>query len=189
MAYYRSVVSGRIGGLVSTRSVFTWDGAIALPDTVQTAWALYWTPMWLVAATWVTSSFALEQVEHFEYTAGHWVSIMVVPVSGIGNGTGDYHPNSVAAVLIAKAPGLRKIGRKFWSGIIESGTTANSLISAALVDFALCAVHYITPRTTPNGSTLKPGIMDKNGVFHQFAGGVISSLLGSMRRRKPGLGI
>jgi hypothetical protein len=49
------------------------------------------------------------------------------------------------------------------------------------------ATAYITT-IGGGGVNLIPGVVDKNHVFHAFTSGVVDTLLGSMRRRKIGVG-
>ncbi len=189
MAIQRAVLSGKIAGTVNTRNVFTADITIVAGDEPEN----YWTPylqsitnniVSMTASVWVADSY-----EVMIPAGGGWESVAIIPFSASGLVSGDYLPNAVAAVLLGKAAGKRHIGRKFFSAIPESVTTANSLVGVALTNAGLALAAYITPLTTVLGSVLTPGVVDKTGTFHAFTSGVVSSLLGSMRRRKPGLGI
>jgi hypothetical protein len=48
---------------------------------------------------------------------------------------------------------------------------------------------YLTPFEGIGGGTITPGVLDKNESFRPFVSGLVSSVLGTMRRRKPGVGI
>ena len=107
----------------------------------------------------------------------------------VGVGALDALPNVVSAVLIGKAAGIRHMGRKFFGPVAEAAVAANSLIAGYMVIAASVLLAYLTPFTGLGGGVITPGILDKTETFRPFVGGMVSSLLGSMRRRKPGNGI
>jgi hypothetical protein len=128
------------------------------------------------------------QYELQYYAAGQWVPYDLIAINNSGAGTGDALPNQSAVVLIGKAFGIHGIGRKFLSGIPESAQAAGALVAPYIAGFATVLLDYITPFTGIGGGTITPGVLDKHGTFRPFVGGFVSSLLGSMRRRKPGVG-
>lgn len=121
--------------------------------------------------------------------AGHWVPIHEGSFSHGGTIGLDSLPSLVAGVILGIAPGYRHVGKKFFGPIPESMATGSSLAAGAAAAAAAILLAYITPATSILGSTLDPGVVDKTGTFHAFTGGVVSSLLGTQRRRKPGIGI
>lgn len=189
MATERLILKGTIANLVEIRNMFTCSVVPSGGDTSAVLWAGYWSSL----------EVQYEGISHFgvhfyeyevqAFIGGSWVPQDVVALNLDGVQTGDVLPFQNAIVFIAKAAGLRAVGRKFLAGIPEantnSGVLAGSMISAA----ANFLAAYITPFTGIGGGTITPGILDKTGTFRPFVGGFVSSLLGSMRRRKPGLGI
>jgi hypothetical protein len=91
--------------------------------------------------------------------------------------------------LIGKGSGLRHMGRKFFGPIPITSAHGNDLAPAVIIALSTVLANYVTPFTGIGGGTITPGILDKAGTFRPFVGGLLSSLLGSMRRRKPGIGI
>jgi hypothetical protein len=138
----------------------------------------------VLSNAWASSSYELQT-----YSAGSWVPYDELTYVTGGTATDDRWPNAVAIVLIAKAAGLRHVGRKFFSPVTEVLATANSLVGTAMISAASGLLAYITPFEGIGGGTITPGVVDKTGTFHPFVGGFVSSLLGSIRRRKPGIGI
>lgn len=189
MTIERAVVSGIIASVVQTRNMFTCDVVPSGGDTDQILWDAYlssvYTPLTNITADiWHTTSYELQNL-----SGGHWVPFDQVSFVKTGADANQQGPNAVAVVLIAKALGLRHIGRKFFSPITENQMYGNTITTAALAYAASVLLAYITPFTGLGGGTITPGVTDAGGTFHAFVGGVVSSLLGSMRRRKPGLGI
>jgi hypothetical protein len=141
-----------------------------------------------LGSAWTTETVELQS---FVNDAGHiiWNPMQEYTNGSSGTGSGEVIANLVAGVFVARSTLFRARGRKFWSGLTESAVVGNSLTSTAMIAFLAGLTAYITQYTTEAGSTLTPGVIGKDGNFHQFTSGFVSSLLGSMRRRKPGLGI
>lgn len=189
MSVQRAVLKGMIAGAVQTRTIFTADVTVVPGDLYEDYWDPYIDQMMdqvtgILADIWVAY-----EVEIQTPSGTNWVPVATWAKTNHGAVSGDAHPNAVAAVLLGKATGARHVGRKFFSGVAESMTTANALTAGAALYMADALLYYVSPLVTIVGSVLQPGVVDKNMTFHPFVGGLVSSLLGSMRRRKPGLGI
>lgn len=189
MSIERCVVSGTIAGVVQTRTMFTCDVVPQGGDTTAILWGAYLVSLYdelenLLSDLWVGYA-----IERQTWTNGHWVPYAQSAFDKHGVNTGDALPNAVSTVLLGKGGGLRQVGRKFIGPLPKSLTTGNSLTTTAAITAAAALLAYITPFTGIGGGTITPGILNKDGYFAPFVGGVVSSLLGSMRRRKPGLGI
>jgi hypothetical protein len=185
----RAVVKGILGDLVQTRNLFTADVVESGGDTFAILWDAYLQSIYdevepILSITATTISAELQN-----YTAGDWITFDELEFVNSGSSTAQALANAVAFVLIGKAPGKRKMGRKFFSGLTEDTGQVNTLADSVLSAAALTLLAYITPFTGIGGGTITPGILDKDGSFKAFVGGVVSSYLGSMRRRKPGIGI
>lgn len=186
----RGILKGRLAGLVATRSMFTGQVQLAGTDTETTVIELYTTAIFTPILPYISTIWTVETVEIQHWITGEgWVSIREDPFTLVGSGTGDASPNLVAAVLVAKVSGFHLLGRKFISGVTEAATNLNTLTTVALAAFASAAAIYFDTFTTPQGSVFGPGVVAKDGSFHAFSSGFVSALLGTMRRRKPGLGI
>lgn len=189
MTIQRAVVKGTIASVVQTRSMFTCEVVESGGDTYDILWDAYLQDLYSHIDNLISTVCAVTDYELQNYSAGHWVPFLVVDFPKAGTISGEQIANAVALVLIGKAAGLRHMGRKFISALAESGVSGNTIISALLPEAVLALTSYVTPFTGIGGGTLTPGVVDKVGTFHAFVGGVVSSILGSIRRRKPGLGI
>ena len=185
----RVVLKGLLGGVVATRTIFTGDVAIVSPDTAAIVWGDYITGILAPIRPYMTGVMVWSSFDRYLQLGTQWEFVESVVYNNNGSGSGDTLANLVAAPMIASAGGIRKIGRKFWSGLSEASVSGNSLVSGALAAFATGCAAWISLYTSTHGSTISPGIVDKLHVFRPFVSGVVSSLLGTMRRRKPGLGI
>lgn len=188
-AIIRAILKGHIAGVVATRNMFTGNASLMTPDSYGDLVSGYISRLWGHIGAQFSTIVTFETVEVQEYTAGVWVPYAEYVYGNAGTGSGDPLPNAVAAVLVGKCGGLLGHGRKFFSGLTEGAVVGNILSTAAVTAFALGIIDYISSYTTAAGSSFAPGIVDKTGTFHLFITGFVSSLLGSMRRRKPGLGI
>ena len=189
MSIQRAVVHGTIGGLIQTRNMFTASLGTGGVDTDSSLWTLYLTTVYDPLMAIISNVWESQYYEIQELSNGHWPTVAEVPFVETGEVTGEQIANAVAFVLIGKAAGLRHVGRKFFSPLGELTAVGNGLVSTQAAHAASALLAYIEPFTALGGRTFTPGVVDKNGSFHNFVGGFASSLLGSMRRRKPGIGI
>jgi hypothetical protein len=189
MAIERAIVKGTIGGVVQIRNMFTCNVAPSGGDTSGVLWQAYLSSIYTEIIDILSNTVNFYGYELYERVGSQWQLTAEENMSMSGSNTGQALPNAVAVVLIAKAAGIGHIGRKFFGSVAEVGSLGNALESAYLVGAAATLLAYITPFTGIGGGVITPGVMDKNGIFHAFVGGFVSSLLGSMRRRKPGNGM
>lgn len=185
----RAILKGRLLGLVATRNMFVAEIDPFEPYDPAIVWAGYLGAIWDNISIYMSTGWVAETIEIQNLEGTNWVTVKEIPSSLAGSSTSPIVANLLAAVLVGKAIGKRLVGRKFFSGLTEAVVEANSMTSAALSAFAGAAIDYISPFTGSDTSVLQPGIVDKNFAFHGFVSGFVASLLGTMRRRKPGLGI
>lgn len=188
MAIQRAILKGYLAQAVNLRMMFTCDVVEVGGDTSQILWDAYMSSLFDTLDGMVHTSVSFYQYELQEWTSPSWVPFDLIDVTEAGTGTGDVLPNQSAIVLIGKALGLRHIGRKFLSGIPEAAQDAGAIAGLYIAGAAALLLAYVTPFTGIGGGTITPGIKDKNNIFRPFVGGVVSSFLGTMRRRKPGVG-
>lgn len=105
--------------------------------------------------------------------------------------TGAAHqlPNQIAAVLIANTPRPKSRGRKFIPGFDENSCNGSDIESAVLTELGTVLSHYLADENISAGNDLSPGV-PRTGVnqFLEFTGGAVNSIVGTQRRRKPGIG-
>lgn len=103
--------------------------------------------------------------------------------------TDDPFPNQIAPVMTANtfAPGSR--GRKFIMGFVETSALAGDLVAGALTALGTALNHYIADETVSGANLLQVGVVRANaGNFLTFSDGAVNSVVGTQRRRKPGVG-
>jgi hypothetical protein len=136
-------------------------------------------PSWLNKVAW-------------DPTSSKWLTTYLVGIftpSFTHTNTDDPFPNQIAPVLVANTYAPKTRGRKFVMGFVESAADAGNLLTTPLADLAVAGSKYITPFEVVVGEELTPGVPDANsGTFHVFRSGSVNSIVGTQRRRKPGVG-
>lgn len=189
MATERVILTGQILNAVQTKNMFTADVVEVGGDTSPILWEAYIDAILVQLQELVGTFVSFSTYEIQLRVALEWMSTGFFTVDFDPSSVADSIPNQMALVLIGKALGIHKIGRKFIGGLSLGAVDGNGLTVQALADAVVLLGLYLSPFTGLTGGTLTPGILDKNEQFHPFVGGIVSSFLGTMRRRKPGVGI
>jgi len=189
MATERMILKGSISSIVEIRNMFVCDVIPSGGDTSPVLWGAYESTLVSAILDITHSAVHFYEYEIQAYIAGSWVPQDVVSLDVDGLQSGDLLPYQNAIVLIGKTAGLYGMGRKFLAGISEANTAAGILSGGQITNAAAVLAAWLLPFVGLGGGTITPGILDKTGTFRPFVGGFVSSLIGSMRRRKPGLGI
>lgn len=188
MTTQRAIVKGSIASIVEIRNMFTCNVVESGGDDYELLWTTYLDSIYNEVKGLLSDVVHFYSVELQNYALGSWVPFLEVTVDYTGTVTGTQLLNAASLVLIGKGAGLGHVGRKFFGAIAETSAAGNSLSGDYLADAAAALIAYITPFEGIGGGTIAPGVVDSSGVFHQFVGGSVSTLLGTMRRRKPGIG-
>lgn len=188
MGIERAVVKATIAGTLEIRNMYTAQIVEVGGDTSAVLWSAYMNDLIANECDFLVDVVHFYEYEVYELNSGQWYLIDTEELDATGQSSAEQMLNAAAIVLIGKGSGLRHIGRKFLGAISEAVAYGNNIAAAFLPSVALALASYITPLTGIGGGTLTPGIVTSAGVFHPFVGGVVSTLLGTMRRRKPGVG-
>lgn len=101
----------------------------------------------------------------------------------------DVFPNQVAPVIVANTARPKSRGRKFFSAFAENSALGSELIGAAITALGVSLNHYLADETVAGDNVLVPGVPRESAdVFLPFTDGLVNSILGTQRRRKPGVG-
>lgn len=127
-------------------------------------------------------------------TKGLWeVNRLVGTVEPASTFTGpsEQLPWQNAAVLTANTARPKTRGRKFIPGMTEGGTAGDSeWTSTVLTNLATALANYLADETISAGNDLIVGVPSTvDGNFYPFTDGEVNEIVGSQRRRKPGVGI
>lgn len=139
---------------------------VALSDVLVSKW------LWSALDLWHTGEFVGQEVLADIFASG-----------------GDMLPHATAAIVTGGTADPLCVSRKSFPGFAE-GTQAGSEVAAvSLVDLAAAAVAWLTDQTLTGADFLVPGVPAKGGVWQELLVATVGSIMGSQRRRKPGVGI
>lgn len=188
-AIYRAILKSKLFSSVSCRNMFTFQINRNEEDTTLDVASDYVEQIVLDIRDYLCTGWVCESIELQILAELGWFTQDERAFLLSGTLTSEQLANVMAAVMIGVVPNVRAHGRKFWSGLAEASVNGNSMTVGALAAFATATADWITTFHSEGGSDLFPGIVAKDGTFHNFSNGFVSSLLGTMRRRKPGLGM
>lgn len=123
---------------------------------------------------------------------GEWVTDRLVGLADptiVFTGATDPLPNQNSAVLVGNTARPKSRGRKFMAPFVEVAATGSSWNPTVLVDLGLALAHYLADELVTAGNNLSPGVPRASAdTFLEFSDGAVNSVVGSQRRRKPGIG-
>lgn len=192
MGKLKVVLKGRFDDANETRNIFhcTTDSDDAA-DNVNAA--AEWISEYVDAIRPATS-------EHFRYygmevyeqigLADDWNLIGTVTFTGAtGTAPGTYNANQDAAVMIGKTGIPKTVGKKFAPAITDAGQADSTIQAGAMATLVSVLAIWITEFVSTGTVTVTPAIFKKlSGAFAPIVGGIVDLLVGSQRRRKPGVG-
>lgn len=103
--------------------------------------------------------------------------------------TNELLPYQNAAVLVANTGRPKSRGRKSFGGLTEIAQDAGILVPSLLTNMATALNWYLSDETISAGNELISGVASTvTGLFLPFTDGIVNDVMGSQRRRKPGVG-
>jgi hypothetical protein len=163
---------------------------------VKTAIKGYIEDIYSAISTYLSDDFTINpsSVSTIVYNAteGKWeVNRLVgnITPSFTHTNTDDPFPNQIAPVLTANTLRPKSRGRKFLMGCVETMADASELVTAAVTAMGNALAVYLADETVSGSNVLSPGV-PRAGVntFLEFSDGSVNSIVGTQRRRKPGVG-
>ena len=188
---YQVVLRGRLFGTVETRNVFyvrTGDAYPAQQVMIDMgAWlTAMWTPMLgLLSNLW--HSYQVDLSKRVQGTPG-WVPVLQFALGIQGASSGDMLPSQMAAVWVAKTLVRKTFSRKFIAGVTEAQSNSTQLITSAISDLADAMSVWIAGYEAQSVS-YESGLWAKNNTFVPLFQGTVDAIMGTMRRRKQGVGV
>lgn len=136
---------------------------------------------------------ALSSVDRVEWVTDQWKvveNIGVFSPTFVPTGSSEALPNQVSAFIVFKTERPKSVGRKFLFPMVESSSGAGILVAScvtqlvAWADDALSNIVIDAPL-----DYLVPGIpRTAEDTFLDFSLAVVTNLVGTQRRRRPGYG-
>ena len=163
---------------------------------VVAAIATYIEDIYAEVQAYIKSTVTLDSVDvdevQFNATKNIWEIVRSVGQGGLSDafaGTAELLPNQVAPVLMAYTGRPKSYGRKFLTGFDESATNGSDLVSGLITAMTAALGDYLATEVISAGNDLIPVIVRAtvNSVL-PLVSGAVNSIVGSQRRRKPGVG-
>ena len=134
----------------------------------------------------------LSSVDKVEFLEGEWVvteNVGVFTMSFTPVGTGDSLPYQSSPFVTFKTARPKSVGRKFLFPFTEPQQDATVLVPGAVTAIVAYAADILDDITVEIINVLHPGIA-RVGVddFLVFTTAVVTNVLGSQKRRRPGEG-
>ncbi|GAG80042.1 unnamed protein product, partial [marine sediment metagenome] len=139
----------------------------------------------------------VEQLSFVDRVAFNEITDAWEIVENIGTFTPDFTPTNVndglphqcAPYLIFKTTRPRTVGKKFLFPFAEDQQDHTILAAGAITAMTAFVVEMLAPRAVGGDVTLTMGVI-RTGVasWYNFLVGVVSDVIGTQRRRKPGVG-
>lgn len=136
---------------------------------------------------------AVTQVIEWDSVGALWVITRLIGSSAIADSFANASeplPNQIAPFVIGSTGRPKSKGRKFLPPFGEDRQDAGELISAAATNLGNWALDYISDPVVTGSEVLNSGVVREDAnAFWPFATVAASSLLGTQRRRRQGIGI
>jgi hypothetical protein len=104
-------------------------------------------------------------------------------------GAANMLPHACAATVSASTSDVNRTSRKSIAGLDETTQDQSDLISAVVTAVANFATQWLADVSLGGSEFLDPGLPGGDGVFYPLLVAAVSDILGSQRRRKPGIGV
>lgn len=190
MSYIKVVLKGLMLTQVQTRNVFYFDTTTEGPQYWEDDITTYLGALWAEVVNYVSPLWAGYAYEVYTWVAPSWTPTFVHNISLVGvDVIGEILPTQMAAVALALTTHLKTRGRKAIAGFCTDALVDGVLISGAISSLIGFAAAYVT-RITGSTGDLVPGTWSrKTSTFYPFISGIANTVMGTMRRRKIGVGI
>lgn len=134
----------------------------------------------------------LSSVDIVEFVTGEWTVTRNVGTFSLnmdGVGAGDMLPNMSSPFVTFKTARPKSVGRKFLFPLVEGFQVATVLAVEAVTAIVLYAAVILDDIEVDLINALHPGIV-RTGIddYLVFTAAVVTNILGTQRRRRPGVG-
>jgi hypothetical protein len=199
---FKATVTISLPSLVEAQNVFYWELRDENLGTWEDSWILDRIPGALDDFyTELLSRIANDveimdvNIDKVEWQTDKWVvvdTLGTVDLSLNGSNATDATPHGVAATLTCETDQPKSRGRKFIPGIAENDFTDSTASGALLTALTAALAVWLSDIGLSGVAVLVPGIVSVGlvgaGNFYEFTAGIVNSIAGYQRRRKPGVG-
>ncbi len=134
----------------------------------------------------------LSSVDLVDFVTDQWEVIRNVgtfTLTILGTQAGDAIPNMSSAFVTLKTARPKSVGRKFLFPVVEAEQAQGILTPAAVTDIVAYTDAIIADIVVAVVNALQPGIV-RTGINDVllYTVGVVTNVIGTQRRRRPGVG-
>lgn len=134
----------------------------------------------------------VSSVDKIAWTGSEWevtANVGTFVPEFVPTGAGDITPNQISPFVVFKTERPRSVGRKFLFPVMETDQNQGILVGGAITLLVAYAAEVMTDITMAPLSTLIPGIpRTAVNTFLTFLLAVVTDIVGTQRRRRPGVG-
>lgn len=167
-----------------------------LDDDVKTAIGASLDNLYDDITTWIgdgiTVNPAFFNIVSWSVELGKWTTdsdLGIEDLTWAGESIGDPMPNQMAAVLTAATARPKARGRKFFPLFVETSAIGGELIQAAQDGLAAAGVDWLANLPLGGSNVLIPIVPSSvDGGELGLQSVEVNSIMGTQRRRKPGVG-
>jgi hypothetical protein len=185
------------GGNIA-QNVWYWKLAGTTPVSEATALAAIATRISLCFAqvqSYIRSTVTLDTVAVHEWVwngTDAWETGLYIGEAALSDafaGAANMLPHAVAGIISASTSDVNRTSRKSVAGLDESTQDQSDIISAVVTALVNFGTQWLTDITLGGSEFLDPGLPGGDGVFYPLLVAAVGDILGSQRRRKPGIGV
>lgn len=104
-------------------------------------------------------------------------------------GAANMLPHAAAGVISASTSDVNRTSRKSIAGLDESTQDQSEFISAVVTALVNFGSQWLADIVLGGSEFLDPGLPGGDGVFYPLLVAAVGDIVGSQRRRKPGIGV
>lgn len=163
---------------------------------VIAAIATYIEDIYAEVQAFVKSTVTLDSVDvdevQFNAVDDFWEIVRSVGQGALSDafaGTAELLPNQVSPVLMAYTGRPKSYGRKFLAGFDESATDGSDLEAGLVTAMTAALGDWLATEIISSGNDLVPVVVRSTvDSVLPLVSGAVNSIIGTQRRRKPGVG-
>lgn len=192
MEHLKFVARARMFGQIEIRNIFylevaTFPTQAELLTDVPAYLSGFYTPL-LGSLSTVFNLYGWD-VHKWNATTHKWEFAIEGSVNLTGTNGAEPLPTQMAGVMVAYTLTKRVFARKFIAGLVVGATVGNILISTTLLALTNALTFWLSDFTAPSAKVYSPVTLTKSFTFVTFSQAIVDKIMGTMRRRKAGVGI
>lgn len=143
----------------------------------------------VILKTITTVLVAFERIRAINLTRNADIGVAPFVVTTAGTIAGDALPLQAAGIITLATDNLSIRGRKFYGGMPESSNSGGGLVGAGAVTALGNIATELTSTHVQTFGTWEIGVLSSvDGLFHDFRSATVSTIYGTRKSRRLGIG-